>query len=53
MKWLKSFFGICDHKWTHIRTTGVYTRTGKGPDWFIEVMKCELCGEIKSKRIEA
>ena len=50
---LKQFLGLCEHKWTIIKTINVYEtwdverHDGQLPVYYRYIMQCEKCGKIK------
>lgn len=57
MNWLKSFLGICSHKWSTIEQIDVYETwdgeryDGQNPAFRKYVLQCSNCGDIKVKRV--
>lgn len=52
IQWLREKLGLCSHKWTIIRTVGVYDKINDRLPYAYEyILQCQHCGNIKNKRI--
>lgn len=52
IQWLREKLGLCSHKWTIIRTVGVYDNINDRLPYAYEyILQCQHCGNIKNKLI--
>lgn len=45
-------FGACEHKWATIHEADVYAGSERPAGWQF-ILRCEKCGNVKSKYVEA
>jgi hypothetical protein len=51
-EWLGSLFSKCQHHWTIIKTVKIFESAGdKLPIGVQIILRCDKCGDIKTKRI--